>query len=170
MLLCPDCEVIRTSRSRHCSTCGHCVERFDHHCPWINNCVGIGNHHYFMAFLISVIIMLIVALITGLKIINFFQNNEQPVFGDCFLDIIPPSFFNNTGFIISNVVIVVLSIFFFLPVLVLSFVQLKNFCLNKTTSERFGRRNKKNHDTSSSKSSFQSGNLRSSQKSRLTVS
>lgn len=70
-----------------------------------------------MAFLISVIIMLIVALITGLKIINFFQNNEQPVFGDCFLDIIPPSFFNNTGFIISNVVIVVLSIFFFLPVL-----------------------------------------------------
>ena len=70
-----------------------------------------------MAFLISVIFMLIVALITGLKIINFFQNNEQPVFGDCFLDIIPPSFLNNTAFIISNVVIVVLSIFFFLPVL-----------------------------------------------------
>jgi palmitoyltransferase len=40
VLLCPDCETVRTDRSRHCSICNKCVERFDHHCPWINNCVG----------------------------------------------------------------------------------------------------------------------------------
>jgi len=39
--LCPECEVIRTSRSRHCNVCKKCVDRFDHHCPWINNCVGV---------------------------------------------------------------------------------------------------------------------------------
>jgi palmitoyltransferase len=39
--LCPECEVIRTPRSRHCNICKKCVERFDHHCPWINNCIGV---------------------------------------------------------------------------------------------------------------------------------
>lgn len=51
--LCPDCQVIRTPRSRHCAICNVCVERFDHHCPWINNCVGVSNHNPFLVFLAS---------------------------------------------------------------------------------------------------------------------
>ena len=49
--LCPDCETIRTSRSRHCAVCHACVERFDHHCPWVNNCIGVKNHNYFLAYI-----------------------------------------------------------------------------------------------------------------------
>ena len=52
--LCPECKVIRSARSRHCAICNQCVERFDHHCPWINNCVGIKNHNTFMMFLVSI--------------------------------------------------------------------------------------------------------------------
>jgi hypothetical protein len=51
--LCPDCQVIRTPRSRHCAICNVCIERFDHHCPWINNCVGVRNHNPFLVFLAS---------------------------------------------------------------------------------------------------------------------
>ena len=50
--LCPDCEVIRTPRCRHCSLCNACVDRYDHHCPWVNNCIGKGNFAYFYTFIV----------------------------------------------------------------------------------------------------------------------
>ena len=49
--LCPECQTIRTSRSRHCIICQQCVDRYDHHCPWINNCVGIRNHNVFILYI-----------------------------------------------------------------------------------------------------------------------
>ena len=62
-LLCPDCKVIRTTRSRHCSICHRCVERFDHHCPWINNCVAIRNHNYFLLYIVTQYALLILSIV-----------------------------------------------------------------------------------------------------------
>lgn len=50
--LCPDCEVIRTPRCRHCVLCQRCVDRYDHHCPWVNNCIGKGNYAQFYIFVL----------------------------------------------------------------------------------------------------------------------
>eukprot|EP00824_Muranothrix_gubernata_P005869 TRINITY_DN17637_c0_g1_i1.p1 TRINITY_DN17637_c0_g1~~TRINITY_DN17637_c0_g1_i1.p1 ORF type:complete len:691 (+),score=127.34 TRINITY_DN17637_c0_g1_i1:2-2074(+) len=46
--LCLTCTVPRPPRSKHCRQCGICVNRMDHHCAWVNNCIGSKNHTVFM--------------------------------------------------------------------------------------------------------------------------
>ncbi|CAH8612521.1 unnamed protein product [Dicrocoelium dendriticum] len=49
---CRHCRLEQPLRCRHCPDCNRCVMKFDHHCPWISNCVGERNHSVFLVFLI----------------------------------------------------------------------------------------------------------------------
>ncbi|XP_026322432.1 palmitoyltransferase ZDHHC6 [Hyposmocoma kahamanoa] len=49
---CTVCKGFKAPRSHHCRKCGRCVKKMDHHCPWINCCVGHNNHGFFTLFLI----------------------------------------------------------------------------------------------------------------------
>ena len=49
---CSTCHIFRGPSVSHCKKCDNCVENFDHHCPWLGNCIGKNNYFYFFIFLI----------------------------------------------------------------------------------------------------------------------
>lgn len=51
-LECKKCNKPKPPRTHHCSICKRCVLKMDHHCPWLNNCVGLRNYRYFICFLL----------------------------------------------------------------------------------------------------------------------
>ncbi|CDR95952.1 Probable S-acyltransferase or Palmitoyltransferase [Babesia bigemina] len=47
---CVSCRMYKRPRVKHCYECRRCVSRFDHHCPWMSNCIGANNYKLFLLF------------------------------------------------------------------------------------------------------------------------
>lgn len=49
---CTTCNLVRPPGATHCSICDNCVEKFDHHCVWLGNCIGKRNYKYFYSLIL----------------------------------------------------------------------------------------------------------------------
>ncbi|RLV94261.1 Palmitoyltransferase ERF2 [Spathaspora sp. JA1] len=59
---CASCHIWRPPRTSHCSTCQVCILSHDHHCIYLNNCIGERNYRYFLWFLLTAVLSCIYLL------------------------------------------------------------------------------------------------------------
>nr|CDS25809.1 DHHC zinc finger membrane protein [Hymenolepis microstoma] len=69
---CIRCESVRPPRAHHCHQCDVCVIRFDHHCTFLAQCIGLANMKYFMRLLIQVSVCCFIA--TGFNLPYVFRH------------------------------------------------------------------------------------------------
>lgn len=60
---CDLCSVYQPPAAAHCPDCNICIDGYDHHCPWMGQCIGKANMKAFMSFNISWLLYLIYALV-----------------------------------------------------------------------------------------------------------
>lgn len=48
---CHMCNVFMPPRGKHCGVCGCCVDKHDHHCKFLSNCIGVRNYRSFVLLL-----------------------------------------------------------------------------------------------------------------------
>lgn len=85
---CSKCSVKRDPfQSGHCPICGSCVYRRDHHCFWVDNCIGYLNHKAFVLYLVQLLALAIYSFVLIMrhlrslpcKLSTIWYTNYEPI-------------------------------------------------------------------------------------------
>ena len=134
--ICLECVKRKPKRSYHCQVCQICVEQYDHHCTWINNCVGKHNIARFVLYVFLLVCSFgLIGFVSGWALFCLIINDDSSMNSWIQFRNDNNDDFHHYGKICLLLLNIALCSFIF-PVFMLLLVQLKNLCLNKTTYER----------------------------------
>ena len=72
------CQTHVHEESLHCQDCRKCVKHFDHHCIWLNTCIGEANYHYFFKTVSFTFVLVLVHFFTILTFaVLYFMDLED---------------------------------------------------------------------------------------------
>ena len=96
-----DCHICgkRIKGSHHCSTCGRCTEDFDHHCKFLNNCIGKHNYEVFIRLLSLNLLYFTISIGESIWVLAAAIRNSSV------REAIPPSFYVIIGLIFISVIL-----------------------------------------------------------------
>jgi len=120
---CQVCNIVKPNKTTHCNDCDNCVEGFERHAHFLNNCIGKRNYKYFIGFVAS-LILLSISYVLGFLIIIVTRTA-----GD-------PDVDRSTAFLSTTVTIIIIVILgvpcIVMLLIILLFGLLKWKCLFKT--------------------------------------
>ena len=106
--------------TKHCFICNRCIEIYDHHCHWINNCIGATNKKQFISFLFLLLSIIILVYFISLYALIKPMTDQYMMKGY--------TMSHNTYKIIISMSMGLIALFFFFPVAYILYNQLINDC------------------------------------------
>ena len=138
---CPYCRVKKSQKVKHCHLCKKCIKGFDHHCNWIDNCVGENNKVLFLCFVGITLLNLIFNLFMGINALNAAKGSQKEnINNNAILKNIESViemnyiFDYNISELIS-ILITIVSGFFTIPVFYVFYVQIKGLFKNNDNND-----------------------------------
>ena len=134
---CPYCRVKKTKKTKHCHICQKCVKGFDHHCNWIDNCVGENNKKRFVIFVIITFINLIFNIVVGIvdltdnKVVENPQKDNTGVMYNLESIMEMKYIFRYSINDLISILILIVSAFFCIPVFYVFFTQIKGIFIKE---------------------------------------
>ncbi|XP_048190419.1 palmitoyltransferase ZDHHC3 [Perognathus longimembris pacificus] len=129
---CPKCCSIKPDRAHHCSVCKRCIRKMDHHCPWVNNCVGENNQKYFVLFTMYIALISLHALImVGFHFLHCFEEDWTKC-----------SSFSPPTTVILLILLCFEALLFLIFTSVMFGTQVHSICTDETGIERLKRKNR----------------------------
>ncbi|KAH1139293.1 hypothetical protein AAZX31_10G197100 [Glycine max] len=101
---CDKCFAYKPPRTHHCRVCRRCILKMDHHCLWINNCVGYWNYKTFFVFVFYATMASIYSTIIFMSCV--FQKYWDPIKGSSL-----KTFFVLYGTMVVGLTITLLTLF-----------------------------------------------------------